>query len=604
MKEPLPILRFRWFWLLLPLVAFLVRALALGRFAESPDFIPNGDDMKFYHDWALRILGGQWTDGQAFYGLPGYAFCLAAFYALTGGDPWLVGLFQCGLEALTTVFIARLALAVFAARPLAFPIAITAATGWIVFLPAQAFSIILMPTAWVVAAFWGVVLWIVKTNAHCTWRTWLGIGTVIGLVSMMVATILMLLPLVLVALWRWRPSQAAPLLAGAALLFAGVFLGCSPAWIHNRFIAHEPVLLSAHSGLNYWIGNHPSATGYPKIPAGLRASQEGLLRDSITLAEREAGRSLTRVEVSAHWSAKAKAWIASDRPAWLALLARKFANFWNAFQYDDISIIGLLRAQGVLLPGLRFGLVAALALPGLIFAVWREPRSRWIAAAVLLHMAALMPVFVTERYRLCAVPGLLIFASYGLWSWWENLAHRRWREPLAYTAALACAALFVSTPRRDPGLWSLQPYNTGLRAQRTGDLATAQRELELAFAYVQDNSEINFALGNLWLERGDRAKTKGFYRRALELNPHHADCWNNLGVVAMQERFWPTALHCFERAIRYQPEDAKTHYLLALVRLELGDRPGARAALATALRLRPTQPEFLALRAKIDAAPQ
>ncbi len=605
MKEPVHISQFRWFWFLLAAAAFLVRTIALGRFAESPDFVPNGDDMKFYHDWAVRILHGQWTDGRAFYGLPGYAFCLAAIYKVAGLDPWPVGLVQCGLEALTTTFIARLALEAFADRPrLALPIALTAALGWIAFLPAQTFSIILMPTSWVVAAFWGLVLWIVKTGARSTWRTWLAMGLLIGVVSMLVATILMLLPLVFAAIWRSRPRQPGPILGAIALVFAGFYLGCSPAWLHNRLIAREPVLLSAHSGLNAWIGNNPQATGYPKIPAGLRASQEGLLRDSITLAEREAGRKLTRAEVSAHWSAKAKAWIAADRPAWFALLARKFVNFWNAFQYDDLSIISLLRTEGVLLPGLRFGVIAALGLPGMLLSLWRAPRARWIAAAVLLHMAALMPVFITERYRLCAVPGLMIFTSYGLWTLWDWLCTRRWLEPLGYTGATACAALFVSWPRGDIGMWSLDHYNTGLRAQRIGELGTAQRELELAFAYVQDNAEINFALGNLWLARDDHPKAKTFYRRTLQLAPAHADAWNNLGVVAMKEKAWPVARRCFELAAKYEPEDAKTHFLLARARLELGDHPGARTALAEALRLRPGQPQFLELQRQLDAPPK
>ena len=47
---------------------------------------------------------------------------------------------------------------------------------------------------------------------------------------------------------------------------------------------------------------------------------------------------------------------------WLRLLGLKFVNFWNAFRYDDLSVITTLREEGVTFPGLRFGLVAALAI--------------------------------------------------------------------------------------------------------------------------------------------------------------------------------------------------------------------------------------------------
>ena len=139
---------------------------------------------------------------------------------------------------------------------------------------------------------------------------------------MLVATITFLVPLLLLRMgpsvacsrpWRERAPRLA---AAVALLVAGLFAGSSPAWVHNYFYARDPVLLSAHSGLNFWMGNNPDATGYPKIPPGLRSSQEGLLRDSITWVEREAGHPLPRSEVSRYWSAKASAWIHEHPGAW------------------------------------------------------------------------------------------------------------------------------------------------------------------------------------------------------------------------------------------------------------------------------------------------
>ena len=69
------------------------------------------------------------------------------------------------------------------------------------------------------------------------------------------------------AVSRRPPNWLRPL-AAAVVLVAGVYPGASPCWMHNYFIAQEPVMLSAHSGLNFYIGNNPLATGYPKIRPG------------------------------------------------------------------------------------------------------------------------------------------------------------------------------------------------------------------------------------------------------------------------------------------------------------------------------------------------
>jgi hypothetical protein len=610
-------------WLLF-LLTVAIRLVVLTRFSHSLHFLPDGDDMKFYNDWALRIAAGEWTDGKAFYGLPGYAYCLAALYSLTGGyNPFGIGLLQAVFEGLTAVLLYQIAVMAFAdrhggLRPRA--IGIAAALGWTFYLPAQTFSTILMPTCWLVLAFYGCVWWLMRTERASWWRPWLGLGLASGAMAMLVATILFLVPLMLTAIalavergapWRLRWPR---MLAATAVLIAGLYLGAAPAWIHNYFIAREPVMLSAHSGINFWIGNNPTATGYPRMPPGLRATQEGLLRDSITLAERAAGRPLTRAEVSRYWNERTNAYIRENRPAWLRLMGVKFGNFWNAYQYDDLSIIKLLRDDGILPPGLRWGIVAALGLAGFVPVVWRFPRARWVAAAVLLHMCALLPVFVTERYRLAAVPGLLLLGAGGLWMLWENLARSRWLAAGGYSAAAMGAAWFVSIPRGDTGMWSLDHYKAGIRATEAGDLDRAQRNLETAYAYVPTNADIRFALGNLWLARSERTAearekarqrthAKLYYRLALQLNPEHIGTLNNLGVLALEETRWDVAEKFLAIASGAEPEAAKTHYLLARARFEKGDLAGARAALEKALALRAEQKEFLELRDKIAAAP-
>jgi tetratricopeptide (TPR) repeat protein len=395
---------------------------------------------------------------------------------------------------------------------------------------------------------------------------------------------------------------------------SGVLVGTSPCWIHNYFIARDPVFLSAHSGINFWIGNNPDANGYPRFPPGLHAGQAAMLQDSITAAEEAAGHPLKRADVSRYWSAKAKNYIATQPLAWFKLLSVKLFNFWSAFRYDDLSIVTSLREHRVILPGLSFGLVAAFGLPGMIV-VWRSRKTaRWVIAAVLLHMAALMPVFVTERYRLPIVPGLLVCAAVGLTVFWQNARDFRVRPIAFYLLLLSLATLVVSWPQRNPSLWALDSYNSGLQALELGresldrdkrdiaaaDFAVADAKLGVAFSYVPDNAELNFALGELRQVQGIPNEAKSFYARTLQIDPRHERAFNNLGVLALEEQRYPLAESFFRHSLAVDPRNAKTHFLMAKAFLAEGNRDSAEQELDIAIGLNRTQREFLDLREQLN----
>ena len=601
-------------------LVFLLRLFALSRLSHSALLLPTRGDMHFYDDWAQRILRGEVTGHFAFYGLPLYAYLLALLYRIFGYNPFVPGLLQAGLDAGIAVLIYRLAQQIF---PAAATVSLTstswlrrmasvnqarivgtvAAVGWAFFIPAQAYAVILMPTVWFVFVFWWVVWRIVRSNRAPGEKESFLLGLLIGVTAMGVATIFVLVPLILgVLVLRSKiDARLGRIFAvRTVLLIAGVGLGSSPCWIHNYFVARDPVFLSAHSGINFWIGNNPTANGYPRFPPGLRAGQAAMLQDSITQAEAAAGHSLKRSKVSAYWSVKAKDYVASHFTDWLKLLALKLRNFWSAFQYDDLSIITALREQGVILPGIYFGIVAALAIPGILLAWWLAPQSRWITAAILLSMFALLTVFVTERYRLVAVPGLLIFAAFGLLIFWQALCANGLRIGSTYLALLVGSAIFVAWPQCNPSLWALDAYNSGWQALESNDLPLAEKKLALAYAYVPGNSETNFALGNLRMAQKNADSAKSFYRAVLAIDPRHKGAFNNLGVMMLQAGRFSDAHQFFTSALTQAPRDAKTHYLLAETLLAEGDRDNARLEIEEALKLSPKQHEFRELKDKID----
>jgi hypothetical protein len=594
---------------------FVVRLWALLQLTHSPLLLPTRGDMHFYNDWAKEILHGQFTQHLAFYGLPGYAYLLAVLYRLFGENPFIPGLLQASVDAGVAVLIYQISLRIFAsvrstslaaaASPSHRLIGLFATFGWAFFVPAQAYSVVLMPTAWFVFVFWFVVWRVARSNTAPSRLECFLLALLIGLTATGVATILAIVPLICAALFLKRESRRwQPLGARVGLLLTGLAIGTSPCWIHNYLVARDAVFLSAHSGINLWIGNNPAANGYPRFPPGLRAGQAAMLQDSITQAEAGSGHGLKRSEVSAYWSSKARDYIAAHFGDWLKLLALKLRNFWSAFQYDDLSVITTLREQGVILPGIYFGVAAALAIPGILLAWWLSPQSRWITAAILLSMFVLLAVFVTERYRLVAVPGLLVFAAFGFSILWQACATNQIRLVAIYLALLFGSTIFVAWPQPTPSLWALDAYNSGWQALESNNFEVAETKLAIAHAYVPDNSETLFALGNLRLAEGDRESSKLFYRAVLSIDPNHKGALNNLGVIRFQAGDFKEARMFFEQALTQAPRDAKTYYLLAKTFLAESNRPAATSAIEKAIKLNPAQPEFAALREEIYKSKQ
>lgn len=592
---------------------FLVRIIALARLSSSPLLLPSSGDMHFYDEWARQILEGRLTDGFAFYGLPLYAYLLAFLYKLFGFSPFVPGFLQACLDAGTSTLLYKISLRVFCGDDDTGPsraqaIGLLAALGWAFFVPAQAYAAILMPTTWAVFIFWFVVWQIIKNDEAPSPLRCLACGALVGLSATGVATILFLVPLLIAALILKSPPDSKTLspwkarALGTTLLFLGLGAGTSPCWIHNWFVARDPVFLSAHSGVNFWLGNNPDATGYPRFP-GMRAGQAEMLRDSIDLAQAAGGKELKRSEVSRYWSAKARAYIAGNFGAWLKLMCRKVGNFWNAFEYDDLSVIASLRAHGIALPGPHWGIMAALAIPGLLFSLRARPASGWIAAAILLQMFAVLPVFITERYRLAAAPGLLLFAAAGSEMLWRNCSLGRYRAVAVHAGVLFAAALFVTLPRNDPSLWAMEFYNSGRQALEANDLPLAEKNLTRAHELVPENAETNFALGNLRWAQGRFAEARSFYQAALKGDPRHKSALNNLGMLALQDKDWEVAVKFFRASLQLAPGDAKSHYLLARAEFFLGHKSEAAAEIQIALQLNPDQPEFIKFQETIRGGP-
>src|SRR5471032_591801 len=136
----------------------------------------------------------------------------------------------------------------------------------------------------------------------------------------------------------------------------------------------------------------------------------------------------------------------------------------------------------------------------------------------------------------------MIGASVGLYWCVRWIAAAQWVPLLRnYVAPLGLSIWLVTLPTKEPSLWALDLYNSSRVLLANGETDLAGQKAQQALAFAPGNPEIEFLLGNYWLEKGDRAKARSFYQATLLQIPSHARAWNNLGLVEIGDSHWERA---------------------------------------------------------------
>jgi tetratricopeptide (TPR) repeat protein len=307
----------------------------------------------------------------------------------------------------------------------------------------------------------------------------------------------------------------------AALIVAGLLLALAPVVIRNAIVARQFALVSSQGGLNFYIGNHATATGqYVAVP-GVRASIEGQSEDTRRVAEQAVGHPLSDAEVSAYFTGVATAWIREHPVAAARLFARKLALVFSVqHQWLDLSYPYYARDVESWLGALIVGpwLLVPLGLMGLAiappdgrradFAVWAS-FVPWYAAGVALF-------FVAERYRLPMFVPLCVGAGGAVDGVVRALSVRRLR-PLAVPLAVLLAAVVVSNLpfRLDNGR-----YDERLRLAKVlmnrREYDEAAMELAEAHRINPGNTGAEFNLGMALVSAGRPAEGIPHIRHAVD----------------------------------------------------------------------------------------
>ncbi len=570
-------------------LALIVRVVALSQMTATPYLQIDTIDARGYQVWAADILAGNWLPGRHFYQSPLYAYYLAGVTAVFGASPWPPRIIQVLLGSAGAGLLVLVGSRIFNRR-----VGVIAGVVFATYGPMVLEEISLAKTALLIfGGLLGFTLFLRALDARNERRMAVA-GLVFGVTVIGVGQWLLAL-LGLAAYLAFGARLPTALGRRLAALFLGgalVALGPIVAW--NSYWGSGFMLTSGDAGLNLYLGNNPLTTGLSGRPKGLRDVPEFEEGDSRRLAERDAGHALTPSGVSRHWSRKAVGWALAHPIDFVTTTARKVTVLWNSYEIPDSYHFAFIRQQYLpwLWVGTTFAIVGPLGLFGLVLA-FRHPAARPLYVVCLGYLAVIALFYVRSRYRMPAIPFLMVFAAVAI-DWAIRILPRDdWRPVAILGAGLVLGGFFVNRAYCEPAtptapalcldgdIWFDGEWQKLAEwYERRGDLPTAAAYLHRAAA---GESQRGPGQTQLWLGRLE-----------LALAQRSQD-------PAQRAAHLATAVPALERAVQlgFHLWEANT-YLATSYQMQ-GRRPDALTASAAALRSRPNDPVVVSSALRVHA---
>lgn len=518
-------------------IALLVRLVYIHQLNHSYFFAPftGGYDDQIFDKWAQEIIKGNWLgDGLIFiYRMPLYVYFLSIVYSLFGHTYAAVYIIQSLLGAATCVIVYAIGRMLFNRN-----------TGLLAGLIVALYGPILFYNGMLVGEVLGMFitslafLSLVYFQETGRYRHLFASGILIGLSMLLRGNMLIVLPFIFVWLFLlFRKESAWKPLRYIAVLCVAILIAISPIIIRNYIARKGFVPITALGGFNVYIGNAHGADGtYRRIPE-IGSNPEDMIKNSIKIAEKEAGRPLRASEVSNFWVRQTLKSISKDGVGpFLLLLAKKFAIFWNMYEVPDIwdyyffkQFIPILA-----LPFFSFLILAPLAFVGAYMSWPRRKELSLLYTFIIGYMFSLVAIFITSRYRIQVAPFLAILAAYAIVGIPEVFRNNLARAIACVTIFLA-GVVFVCLPVTKHVDFETSYNSLGIVLKKQGNFEDAIKMYTNAIRIAPGYPSPYYNLGLLYRDTGRPGLAKEYLNKALQADPNFTRAAEELRQLRTQQ---------------------------------------------------------------------
>ena len=561
-------------------LSLLVRIIYVQGIKQSPIFYYPTMDPLYHLNWANEILAGNIFAKAPYYRAPLYIFFLASLLKIFSQSLYMVRVIQILIGSGTCILVYLIGQTMFDRR-----IGLLAGVLSCFYLPFIYYDAELLDVSLTVFLDLLLLLWLLRIQkAPSFWKFLLG-GAILGLSAIARPSILLFG--IAVPFWIWFTfKDKIPFKQVLMLIFsftAGVILLVSPVTCINHFTGKDSVLIAWNGGINFYIGNNAQASGYKAVAPEIRQTWWGGYYDSIEQAEKAAGRSLKKSEVSDYWYDKGFEFILHNPFSYIQLLAKKIflllggdeiSNNQSFYFFAHLSSLAkiLLWRKIISFPS---GIILPLSLLGLALSFKQWKRFSIVPVFVFSYAFSVVLFFVCTRYRQPIIPPLIIFASFAFF-WF--LKQRRVRTILT-TGGLLLGLVVVENitviDQFSP-VWDAQSHVTlGSAYVRTDLYDQAEQEYKKALEFYPDYPNALSGLGLIQYIRENYEESKNLFEKAVALNPTDEYGHRYLGDIYRKSKEYDQALDEYAKAIRIDPEYGEAYFGAGMAYANSGRIPEA-----------------------------
>ena len=486
------------------LLALFLRFLYLNLLKVTPFFEPlsNKLDDGVYDSIAQEISRGNWMADLPFsaYRIPLYPYFLGVLYYFFGHSIFIVHAIQSLLGSLTPILIYLISKKVFRNQRAALISGLLASC----YVPFIFFENLLLGESLSISLNLGslfLLLDLFTEGKKIIPRVLLS-GFLLGLSALLRPNTLVVILFLSAALYFLVGIGVKRYVKGLALslLFvAASFMAILPIAIKNYYLHKDFLPISAVGGVNFYMGNNPEADGKFHMVEGVGTSLDEMIKNSEAIAQQEIGRPLKPSEASSYWVRKTLGFISETPSSFIKLIFKKTAFFFNHYEFPDILDINFV-SQFIPFLGWNpfgYGFVMLFAIYGIGLSYRRRDANVILLWSFIASYAvSVVLFFITSRYRLPAVPVLIIFSGLALSKLIQSFKLWKTSEFLRFGLIAVASSILI--------FWPVQTTNFGTNYNSLG-----------------------IALKN----KGQFEEAEKYYRKAIELAPSYPSPYYNMSLL-------------------------------------------------------------------------